>query len=518
MNELEYGKIKHAFVREMHGYSRKELKEKLSCDDETLNKIIRILRYKKYIKIKKREDSILDMSNVADELIDVSDALANVNGYAYTFDFVGIIVLGGFIIKCYPKYILENHNPISQFKQVLKVLEKHESGQYIIKMFSERNDDKNSNLLETILFLLQDFYENGAYSQNGVIREHNGDGEIIWDRTVDSTIVIIDDDCPYYVDLITKQRIREEQNYFRMLHKYVLTECSRLLTEAGLFEYFDELSPVELSEVEREDFGSDDYILYRIERELGQQFNTHKRIILQALHSYIAQDKSLNDSEGITAFGTNSFNLVWQDVCADVLEDKLHKKLRDLVPIIGPLQGEFATRGEETLKEIIAKPNWKGFSKDGQAGRTQEAKTLDPDIIGLYNVASECCMAILDAKYYVVQFEPELKGQPGLGDITKQYLYNLAYRKFLLAHNITSNNITNCFLMPTEGLAVYKRGYANMEILGFLDFIDVKNIDVILLPAENMYSLYLNGKHFGEDLFKLLSFGNREFYGEIIAM
>ena len=140
MNELEYGKIKHAFVREMHGYSRKELKEKLSCDDETLNKIIRILRYKKYIKIKKREDSILDMSNVADELIDVSDALANVNGYAYTFDFVGIIVLGGFIIKCYPKYILENHNPISQFKQVLKVLEKHESGQYIIKMFSERND------------------------------------------------------------------------------------------------------------------------------------------------------------------------------------------------------------------------------------------------------------------------------------------------------------------------------------------------------------------------------------------
>ena len=57
-----------------------------------------------------------------------------------------------------------------------------------------------------------------------------------------------------------------------------------------------------------------------------------------------------------------------------------------------------------------------------------------------------------------------------------------------------------------------------MEILGFLDFIDVKNIDVILLPAENMYRLYLNGKHFGEDLFKLLSFGNREFYGEIIAM
>ena len=45
-----------------------------------------------------------------------------------------------------------------------------------------------------------------------------------------------------------------------------------------------------------------------------------------------------------------------------------------------------------------------------------------------------------------------------------------------------------------------------------------ENIDVILLPAENMYSLYLNGKHFGEDLFKLLSFGNREFYGEIIAM
>lgn len=510
--------LRHAFLREMKGYTKRELQEIFSCDEITLTKILRILRYKKYLKIHKRDDGILDMSHVADELVDVSDAMADVSGFSYVFDFVGIIVVGGFVIKCYPKYILHNNQPVSEFKQVLKVLERYNGNQYIVNMYSEHSDDKNFNLLELILFLLHDYYEYGIYRHNKTIVEKNGTGEILWNRTVDSSFAIIDDDVPYYVELRTRKKVSEENNYFKRLHECIITECSKIIHQAGLFEYFDELVPVDLTDLNLSDFGSDDYILYKLERELGQQYNTHKRLVLQILHSYVAKESSLNEMESISVFGTNSFNLVWESVCATVLDNKLNVKLKNLTPIIGELKNEFANMGDCSLIEIIKKPKWTNFSNTGAIGKTQESDTLIPDIISLFSIASETCMSILDAKYYVVQFEPRLKGQPGLGDITKQYLYNLAYKKFISSHGIKSSNITNCFLMPSEEQFLCKRGFANMDILADLDFVDVKNIDVILLPASNMYEMYLNRSSFGEELFKLLTLGDREHYGDIFAM
>ena len=40
------------------------------------------------------------MSDMADEVIDVTDAIADINGYRYTFTYVGIIIIGGFVLKC----------------------------------------------------------------------------------------------------------------------------------------------------------------------------------------------------------------------------------------------------------------------------------------------------------------------------------------------------------------------------------------------------------------------------------
>ena len=57
-----------------------------------------------------------------------------------------------------------------------------------------------------------------------------------------------------------------------------------------------------------------------------------------------------------------------------------------------------------------------------------------------------CNFVIFDAKYYLIQLEhdEELRGQPGISDIVKQYLYQLAYKEFTDLHNIT--HVKNCFL------------------------------------------------------------------------
>ena len=80
------------------------------------------------------------------------------------------------------------------------------------------------------------------------IIETNGEGEILWDKTINETFAIIQNNKPYYVELQTKNTIDNDYDYFRRLHECVLTQCSRELSDAGLLELF-ELTEVELTQL-----------------------------------------------------------------------------------------------------------------------------------------------------------------------------------------------------------------------------------------------------------------------------
>jgi len=109
-------------------------------------------------------------------------------------------------------------------------------------------------------------------------------------------------------------------------------------------------------------------------------------------------------------------------------------------------------------------------------------------LISIHKTESTCDFIIFDAKYYsmtLLEKEP-LRGQPGVGDVTKQYLYQLAYRDFIDANKI--DKIRNCFLMPTEGEDIINKGIVKMEMLQALK---LENIQIRLIPAKMVYSLYL---------------------------
>ena len=345
------------------------------------------------------------------------------------------------------------------------------------------NDSSNGstfNLLPVLLFLLHDYYENGIYSNTEDIIERNGDGEILWDKTINETFTLLSNNRPYYVDLQTKKRVSNKYDFFKRLHECILTTASKELNKADLLDLF-EITGVDLTDAELDDFGEKDYVLYRVENELNTQFNTRKQLVLKTIYTYMDRGGSLYDAECMSLFGTNSFNLVWEDVCADILNDQLDVRLGEL-DLPTELGCEYCP--EKKLSEIIEKPQW---TITGE----QASDTLIPDFITIAKTDQGYQFVIFDAKYYTPRLIPgkSPKNQPGIESITKQYCYQLAFQKFIEEHKFSA--VKNCFIMPTKNNKVELQGEVRLKMFADLGLQDIK---VRLLPADMAYIHYLSGK------------------------
>ena len=77
---------------------------------------------------------------------------------------------------------------------------------------------------------------------------------------------------------------------------------------------------------------------------------------------------------------------------------------------------------------------------------------------------------------------------PSVGDGTKQFLYELAYKEFA---SINDLYIRNYFLMPTENSTNLHFGKVDMKMLSNLDLSQVR---VAKLNAYELYEKYLNDR------------------------
>ena len=254
-------------------------------------------------------------SDTSDDDIEITDETAESGDCLYVFTYVGVITCGSRVIKVYPKYLLskKDDDVLDEMKQVVKVLERYSrSEEQIINVFNGDGENRSFNILAVILFLINDYYEYGIYTNSEDIIEVNGEGEILWGKTIDESFALIEDNRPYYMELYTEKSVEDDMDYFKRLHECVLTECSRQLHAAQLDELFD-MDRIELSEETLEDFGDKEYILERIIKELNLQFNTHRQILLKTLYAYISQDrKMLDENDGISMFGTTAYHAVWE--------------------------------------------------------------------------------------------------------------------------------------------------------------------------------------------------------------
>ena len=486
------------FLREQKRYTQKELTEVFQCSGEKT--VDTLKRLKKYgiLKTVKATDQQKDLTDLLDTDTEIADIAVGENEYLYVFPFVGVITIDGRVLKCYPKYLPDNTAPKAELKQILKVLEKYNAKEQIIRMYNGANDGNAFNLLAVMLFLLQDYFEYGAYTNTRDLIESSGSGEILWDKTIHETSTLLSCGRPYYPELLTRKRVNDDFDFFKRLHECILTRCTEELRDADLLDLFD-IAGADLSDEHIEDFGDREYVLDRIVKELNVQFNTRKQFLLKTLYAYIANSSTLADLDCFSMFGTNSFNLVWEDVCAEAMDNQLRRPLGSL-PLPVPLAAQYRTLQHKSLLDLIEKPQWTGTAPDGQPFVKQADDTLIPDIVSVTALDGDYQFLIFDAKYYDLQLEPakKLRGQPGIESITKQYLYQLAFQPFVQAHQIRT--VRNCFLLPTASPDIIEKGTVSLAMLRGLG---LQDIQIRLLPARVMYQHYLAGTKFDLSVLRL---------------
>jgi hypothetical protein len=477
------------FFRELKHYTLHSITKELGENIEETRRLVGILKKYGVVKaVKKSKPEFEDLSNQDIVLTDVTE---NATDVEYVFDYVGVVLLEGHVFKCYPKYILSTKEPIYELKKILRVIKKYNSNEQLVYLYNGEDDNKIFNCLAVSLHLLEEYFMYGIYTNQHEIIEINGEGEILWNRTIDETFAVIQNNRPHYIELQTQNVVDNDMDFFKQLHECVLTQCSTELKNTGLLQLFD-IEGVELTDCSLVDFGDMDYILYRLQREIQVQYVTRKQNLLKTLYTYIANDKTDRDDINFSLYGTNNFNLVWEKVCSNNFGSVLDEKILKLPLGVSP---EYEIKKNDTLRSIIDRPVW---NRKNPWVSDSNVDTLRPDLICIYpcNEHMDYCFGIYDAKYYKIDFVHQsaswkVTGQPGVGDVTKQYLYQLAYDDFITKQGY--KYIQNMFFCPQEE-AEPDYGYVEMKMLHTMGDKNLENIAVVKLSADEMYNIYLANK------------------------
>lgn len=374
------------------------------------------------------------------------------------FTYVGFIEFKGYILFIMPKFVSEeeysNYYPIlvRLFKEYSEreLLEEEE-----IDTLGELVDSGNFNIFKIIYFLLEDFWENGLYSNEKIDIELNGEGEISWPDTFEKSKAHIYNQNIVYFDLYTKKFANDNQNYIRKVHMCVLNDCISKLKKFGIFDVLN--FPDINFDIEIDQLGDIDYILHRLEIEKSTQYIDRRLFLLDTLYNYLSKQSDILSDNSINLYGTKKFEIVWEKTCGYVFRNDYEK-----------------------LKYLIPRPIWKDYNTFKETRK----ETLIPDILKL--LEEKKLFFIFDAKYYLTSFNKSgqlINNTPGIGDISKQYLYEMIFKKYFYNKGY---KIYNVFLFPsTSKDEVF--GHASFEL-----FDNLGPIFLIRLNALQIFKKYID--------------------------
>lgn len=420
----------------------------------------------------------------AEELDSSNDAIGSFAEGTYRIVYVGVIVAGDIVVYCVPKY-LHRHVEPSELRPVFSALRRYHSDAEDANA-TMLDESIRSSRISLILALLANYEEHGLYTNQERIQQTNGRGAIHWPSTISMHLPVIENERPLYMDYETVVSRTDDSDFVSRLHQAVLSSCSSELESCGLLDVFS-IPPVDLSDTPLDDFGDTDAIVRKLDQELGVQFITWKQDVLKLMKIFFEDEHTDEEESGITCYGTNAFHVIWEKACKSAFNDMLDKKLREL-PIL--LKGRWQQRAEETLLGIIPSPRWRVVSSAGELADCESADTLIPDIVTMTVSAGRPEeFAIYDAKYYDPIFGKRVIAAPGVESVTKQLLYQSAYRDFIIDNGFT--RIRNVFLIPTDGSEFIKKGDVSFDVVADEGAPFTRYIDVLFVPANLMLECYI---------------------------
>ena len=421
-----------------------------------------------------REGAYYSLSSLADHLaVSYEDAKAFVaymrsqeicktdsSKDEYSFPFVGIVefearerrdVRGAVerrMVFLEPKFIKREFGDAHQVcdgfqnehKIVLKAILKYCKNQRASLFSSGRltAGEGCSTRLSRQLALIQDVMENGIYQVPKTEYRTNGVGEVDWGETFVRTDPIFLQDGPAYVECVTRETDYDDDGYISRLQCCLATRCLGYFEEIGLAEPFG-LYIENTYEGDISEFGEMCCIENRIRSELSAQFIDARQQSLKLMLSVleIEEDAVGSDLLDFQSFGMSGFHALWETAIKEVLRDELEK-----TPASLGLDVE--KKSDWPLKKFIDPPIWiKADSNAETVPVEDESDSMEPDFVDArVQLEDGENFVILDAKYYVPEFDGgRIRRQPGVGDVDKQLLYQLAYSPL-------SKKIRNAFIFP----------------------------------------------------------------------
>ena len=444
------------FLIELVSYSKRELLKCLEVNNEELEEILKVLDKKKIIKR---------------------------NNDKFQFVYVGIAIVKNKPIFILPKYInIKNKDKQKlHLKKIIELLNEFTLRERLDENNIESivfNEEKEENeFLSIIKFILDDYSEYGVYKNEIEAIELNGNGDINWDKTIEQIDPMVFNKQWIYADFITNKSIVDENKFITLIHGTILNECINILKKYHLELFIncnEEVVEKTLENLDEEDI---EVLENEIDKEIAVQFNDRKRRVLYAMKSYLNRRCDIGESD-LILFGTRNFKWIWEVICGYVFKN------------------EFVNNGKNSKYEVfnITPPKWNiNGSNVGNKDTTDlemKKNRLTPDILRTIILPEGKKLLILDAKYYNIRFDLELGkvlGNPGIEDITKQYLYKVALKTYI-SKNTIGNDVFNAFLFPTMEPSNVQ-GYVKLD---FMDEYCSDGIKLIMLNVEEIIDKYCN--------------------------
>lgn len=350
------------------------------------------------------------------------------NSCRYCFHYVGIIQNGANLLYILPKYL--NEIPCDEevtesaareaarmrhFRQILQVIHRYQQNN---KTTSEAPElSAQLQPLRVEIELLTDYVTHGVYRDDEQVDELNGNGRILWNRTMQKSLPFLTDDAPVYMELHTRRKQDDERNFFTRLHHHLAHEAYAQLEKRMLCSLLG-LPYVPPSVDEISDFQDKDDVLSRLHAELAVQYDSRRRWLLELMKRYLQGQDSRTDN-GILVFGKSGFHVVWEEACRSVL----------------------GMRSTETADMASSCPVW--------SLRGEEKPLFGACLKADMFYQDEDSLLICDAKYYTPSVSESaqelLSRMPAVGDIMKQQVYEYALN---MDGKIPKENIENMFLLP----------------------------------------------------------------------
>ena len=356
------------------------------------------------------------------------------------FNFVGVITINDNLIVSLPKYSTNELSTISEEsknKQVIDIIKifktykndtsKKAVSEDTVGEFYLDNNFEDSSISEISIadYIINDFLNYGLYKNYHSKFVLNGNGNTDWQYTIEYIDPFISNSYPIYDSTISTEFTLDTNNKITELHKWAIDYCIK--------KYGQFLNP-DLNLIYKEyssytNIGTLDELIYIIENELSNVFESRKIDLLKALYNLLNKSFGSSKEGSISLYGTTSFSTIWEYTLQKVFKDEYYDE-----------------KFKNKYNRNIFKPIWNDLN-----GLTYTASALKPDIVRQVNKT----LFILDAKYYDIKFEYKddetfiVNDNPDSYDVLKQTYYKTTLEnEFSKSRSFTISNYINCFLYP----------------------------------------------------------------------